>query len=245
MSSESWGGYIFGLVCLLGATLLFFWGSSGIFKRQLHWQDNSEYSSGAQGTVRGGSAVGLGFLIVLISLLWIGVGIYFLSGVEWAPLSWVVFLRLSVLVLIIVGAIALGILTYRGKRVRVKDNTTQKATFRAPRNMRKLREKYKGKLAPLPYDPTWLVELAKEQIPEETDIIDSLKLCTTIIGFCPCGCGAPYFLDPESDDWELQEDISLFKPGRWGGTTIFISVSTNKRIASIVENEPVAYHLLC
>jgi hypothetical protein len=234
MFSEAWGEYIFGLVCLLTATVLFFWGSSGIFKRELHWRDNSEYSSGAEGTVRGESAVVLGFVIVLIGVLMSGVAIYLLSGLEWSPLSWVIFLRLSILVITIIGANALGTLIYRAKRVRIKDNATQKATFRALSKVEKLRKKYKGKLAPSPYDPTWIVELAKKQIPEETEIINSLKLCTTVIGFCPCGCGEPYFIDPASKDWNVADNIELNKEDRWE-TGIFVTVMTDGRIGTIVK----------
>lgn len=231
MFSESWGEYIFSLVCLFGATPFFFWGSSGIIKQELHWRDNSEYSSGAQGTVRGGSAVGLGFLIILFGVFWLGGAIYLLSGLEWYPLSFVVYLRLFVLVLLIIGAVALGILIYlRGNRVWV-----QKTKYHEIPRL-KMRKRYKGKVAPLPYDPTWLIELAKEQIPEETDFINSLKSCTTIVGFCPCGCGAPFFIDPESIDWDPipREAITLYKKDRWD-THIILTPMTDGRIGSLHE----------
>ena len=230
--SESWGEYIGGLLLLFVAILFSFWGSSGIFKRELHWEDSSEQSTGAKGTVRGGISVVLGVLIIFIGLGLLGGAMYLLSDLEWYPLSWVVFLRILVLVLIIVLAIVLGILIYRGKIVGIQDNTTQKATFRALRDMRKLHKKYKGKVAPLPYDPTWLVELAKEQIPEETDIINSLKLCTTIIGFSTFG--DIYFNDPESTDWQTRNSIIIYKKDKWE-SEIWVTVSDDKRIISIGE----------
>jgi ABC-type multidrug transport system fused ATPase/permease subunit len=234
MSSQSWGEYIGGLALLFTATLFFFWGSSGIIKRELHWEDNSEQSIGAKGTVRGGFSVVLGILIILLGIFSLGVAIYFLSRLEWYPLSWVVFLRLSVLVLIIVPTIALGVSIYRGKVVRLLKWLDVDASHKIYKKIysRKLRKRYKGKSAPLPYDPTWLVELAKEQIPEETEIINSLKLCTTIIGFDEYG--DIYFIDPKSVERNPRDNIRLYKKNRWE-TEAWISVSTDKRIISIGE----------
>jgi len=112
MSSESWGELFIGLVCLFTAIVLFFAGGRGILKQELHWADNSEYSTGAKGTVRGGSAVGLSFLFVLIGVLALGAAIYFLSALEWHPISRSIFLLVTVLVVLTLGVVT-GVLIYR------------------------------------------------------------------------------------------------------------------------------------
>jgi len=94
---------------------------------------------------------------------------------------------------------------------------------------KKLRKTYKGNVAPLPYDATWLVELAQSLLPEETQIIESLRKTTTIVGFCSCGCGKPYFIDPRSRDWNFGENITLLGDGK----TVILTVLKDKRVASI------------
>lgn len=91
-------------------------------------------------------------------------------------------------------------------------------------------KQYKDQIAPLPYDPTWLVELANIQIAEEKQIIESLKLCTTVVGFCGCGCGDPYFIDPESKDWDFDYNAVL---EREDGTDIILDIMKDKRVGSI------------
>lgn len=91
-------------------------------------------------------------------------------------------------------------------------------------------KQYKDQIAPLPYDPTWLVELAIKQIPNEKEIIDSLKLCTTVVGFCSCGCGDPYFIDPNSKDWDFDFNEVL---EREDGIDIILDIMKDKKIGSI------------
>lgn len=113
--SESWGEYLLSLVGLIIAAALFFWGSGGIIRQELHWGDSSEGSTGAQGEFRGGTAVGCGFIIVILSLLSLVVTIYLLSNLEWHPFSGIAFLRLFILAIFVVVIIAIGIHIYRRK----------------------------------------------------------------------------------------------------------------------------------
>lgn len=93
-----------------------------------------------------------------------------------------------------------------------------------------MHKRFKDKIAPLPYDPTWLIELAKKQIPDEIDIIDSMKLCTSVVGFCGCGCGDPYFIDPESEDWDFDYNKVL---EREDGIDIVLDIMKDKRIGRV------------
>ncbi len=77
-----------------------------------------------------------------------------------------------------------------------------------------LHKTYKDKVAPLPFDATWLIEAAEMQIPDERQIIESLKKSTTIIGFCPCGCGKTYFIDPNSKAWDVGRNVPLQGDGK-------------------------------
>jgi hypothetical protein len=65
-----------------------------------------------------------------------------------------------------------------------------------------------------PYDPTWLVELAKEQLPEEPWLPAALAKCTmarqeseAYIHFV--GKSDP---DEPSSEWEVQTDLKLTHP---------------------------------
>jgi hypothetical protein len=98
----------------------------------------------------------------------------------------------------------------------------------------KMDKKYEIQIAPLPYDSNWLIELAKKQIPNEKKIINSLKLCTTIVGFCGCGCGDPYFIDLESDDWDFDYNKVL---KREDGIDIILDIMKDKRVGSIEVGE--------
>ncbi len=94
---------------------------------------------------------------------------------------------------------------------------------------KKLRKSHAGQTAPMPYDPTHLVNLAEEQIPDDIEIIKSLKNSTTILGFCPCGCGQPFFIDPRSAVWSKVEHITLLSPHE----TVVLHVVLGKRVGSI------------
>src|SRR5437667_3009920 len=93
-----------------------------------------------------------------------------------------------------------------------------------------LQKIFKNRTAPLNYNPLWVVKLAEAQIPEETKLIEALKNCTSVIGFCSCGCGDPYFIDPESEDWKFKENIIL---EREDGIDIILDVMKDFRIGAI------------
>ena len=224
-----------GLALLFVAIGFSFWGGWGVFKQELHWGDNPEGSPITERIVRGGSAVVLSCLIILLGLGSLGGAIYLLSGLEWHPLSWAVFLRVFVLVLLVVGTIALDISAYhhfrRGILIQDLVQETKPESRKSHKTVYgiKLSQKYKGKSAPMPYDPAWLVELAKEQIPEKADVIESLKSCTTVIGFNKYR--DIYFTDPVSVVWTPRDHITLYKKDKWE-TKIWINISTDWRIIS-------------
>jgi hypothetical protein len=98
-------------------------------------------------------------------------------------------------------------------------------------------KKYRNKVVPFSYDPTWVIELVEKQIPERTDttdIIKSLKSCSTVVGFCNCGCGKLHFIDPTSNDWDFQEYITLMSGEKWWQSeTITLTLLKDKRIGAI------------
>src|SRR5512140_2846130 len=63
---------------------------------------------------------------------------------------------------------------------------------------------------PRPYDPSWLVGLAQEQMPDETWLHAALARCTQASGDLPC----IYFVDPRRPnmrgaEWQFDTCISL------------------------------------
>jgi hypothetical protein len=91
-------------------------------------------------------------------------------------------------------------------------------------------KEHDGKIAPVEYDPSWVVKLAEEQIPEEVEVIENLKKCTTVVGFCRCGCGSPYFIDPKSKEWNFDYNEVL---ERKNDSDIIIDIMHDKKIGSI------------
>jgi len=60
-----------------------------------------------------------------------------------------------------------------------------------------------------PYDPTWLVELAKQQRPDDVRLHEALKRCTRILGNS--------FVKPKrpnhpGSEWQFKENITLEHP---------------------------------
>ena len=66
------------------------------------------------------------------------------------------------------------------------------------------------------YDPTWVVDLARQQYPEDHRLHESLAACTRVVRYCDCGCGTPYFveLDPDAlgEDSEFGLRVTLHRP---------------------------------
>ena len=96
---------------------------------------------------------------------------------------------------------------------------------------RKLASSHQGQTAPVPFDSSSLVQLAKSQIPDRPEITRALEDAKTILGFCPCGCGQPYFVDSRSPRWHKIEDIVLHD----GGKSIILHVVDGGKIGSIEE----------
>jgi hypothetical protein len=83
------------------------------------------------------------------------------------------------------------------------------------------------------YDPTWLVELARKQLPEQTALIEALANCTRVWKRTPT---ALYFVDPTrpnvpGSEWQFADNyivdsargevsIDVLEDGRVGGIEI-------------------------
>jgi hypothetical protein len=65
-----------------------------------------------------------------------------------------------------------------------------------------------------PYDPTWLVELAKAQLPEETWLPAALAACTSASQESPAYIHFVNPADPDApgSEWEVQTDLTLRHP---------------------------------
>lgn len=62
-----------------------------------------------------------------------------------------------------------------------------------------------------PYDPAWLVELAREQLPDEPWLADALARCTRA---AESGHAYLYFVDPADAnqpgaEWQFEENLTL------------------------------------
>jgi len=126
------------------------------------------------------------------------------------------------------GGVVVLLVLIAGWRLRPRTGLHTGSNYAAGKHLRKT---YKDKTAPLPYDPTWLVEAAEKQVPGERQVIESLKKSTTIIGFCPCGCGQPYFIDPRSGDWDFEENVVLQADGK----SVVLDVMGDGRVGSVEE----------
>ena len=65
-----------------------------------------------------------------------------------------------------------------------------------------------------PYDPEWLIDLARAQRPQRTDIIEALRRCTRADHESPAYA---HFVDPRrankpGAEWQFAENISLEDP---------------------------------
>lgn len=102
----------------------------------------------------------------------------------------------------------------------------------------------------MPYDPQWVLDLARSQRPTDVALHEALKRATRTVGLCACGCGSPYFVDPNSPEWrhgyvvvleaeEKTESITeIAKNGtvlgtRTGGKDVVIEVQKDGTIGDI------------
>ncbi len=81
-----------------------------------------------------------------------------------------------------------------------------------------------------PYDPAWVVELARRQHPADHQLLKALQECTQKVGECRCGCGDPYFVDSASTDWEPGRCVELTRSDQ---TTVIVDVLADGRVGHI------------
>ncbi len=84
------------------------------------------------------------------------------------------------------------------------------------------------------YDPAWVVDLARQQYPEDRRLHEALAACTRVVRFCDCGCGTPYFvqLDPDAlgGDSEFGLRVTLHRPE---GPDVVVDLLPDGRVMSI------------
>ncbi|AXT50323.1 hypothetical protein D1818_05570 [Aquimarina sp. BL5] len=66
------------------------------------------------------------------------------------------------------------------------------------------------------YNPEWLTEIAKKQIPEEIEIINSIRNCTQIYWESKA---YGYFIEPKNanqpnSEWQFEQNITLYDKKR-------------------------------
>ena len=84
------------------------------------------------------------------------------------------------------------------------------------------------------YDPTWIVDLARQQYPENHHLHEALVACTRVVRYCDCGCGTPYFVqfDPEAlgEDSEFGLRVAIHRPH---GPDVVVDLLPDGRVMSI------------
>lgn len=83
-----------------------------------------------------------------------------------------------------------------------------------------------------PYDPTWMVDLAREQSADEPWLTDALARCTRAM---EDGRAYLYFVDPiapnePGSDWQFDKNLTLEHP-REG--TLVLDILTGRRVGGI------------
>lgn len=71
------------------------------------------------------------------------------------------------------------------------------------------------------FDPGFIHGLFRKKLnPECAEarmVLDSLERCTRPVAYCSCGCGNPYFVDPEGPDWKFRTNLSV-----WCDRTLYV-----------------------
>jgi hypothetical protein len=84
------------------------------------------------------------------------------------------------------------------------------------------------------YDPTPVLELAKEQYPEDERLHQALAACTRVVRYCECGCGTPYFvplsLETAGEQSEFGLRVTLAREAR---PPVVIDLLSDGRVACI------------
>lgn len=84
------------------------------------------------------------------------------------------------------------------------------------------------------YDPTWALELAREQFPGDSRLHQALAACTRVHHYCSCGCGTPYFVDlSEEEAGEASEFGMRIVLRRPDGSPVAVDLLPDGRVACI------------
>ncbi len=84
------------------------------------------------------------------------------------------------------------------------------------------------------YDPTWVVDLARRQYPDDRRLHDALASCTRVVRRCDCGCDTPYFAEPSPDSMGEDSDFGMrIALQREGGHKIVVDLLPDGRVACI------------
>lgn len=82
-----------------------------------------------------------------------------------------------------------------------------------------------------PYDPTWLVALAKDQLPKEQWLHESLKNCTQVSGEIPMlHFVDPYRANQPGSSWQFETNIILDDP-QYGD--LVLDILKDKRVGGV------------
>ena len=84
------------------------------------------------------------------------------------------------------------------------------------------------------YDPTWIVDLAKRQCPEDLRLQTALAACTRVVHYCDCGCGTVYFVDLSPETAGEESDFGMqVVMNREDGPAVVVDLLPDGRVASI------------
>ena len=87
-----------------------------------------------------------------------------------------------------------------------------------------------------PYDPTWIVDLARAQYPQDLRLHQALAACTGVHHYCDCGCGTPYFVDFAREEAGEESEFGMrVVLRREDGSSVVVDLLPDGRVASIEE----------
>lgn len=84
------------------------------------------------------------------------------------------------------------------------------------------------------FDPSWIVELAKRQYPEDRRLHEAIAACTRVVRYCDCGCGTPYFVESPLEEHGEDSDFGLrVCLEREDGPPVVVDLLPDGRVACI------------
>lgn len=84
------------------------------------------------------------------------------------------------------------------------------------------------------YDPGWVVDLARQQYPEDLRLHRALAACTRVVRYCDCGCGTPYFVELSADAAGEDSDFGLrIALHQEDGASVVVDLLPDGRVACI------------